>query len=1039
MHWDARGRRKDYNISVQPAPVPPSPSLTLRLLGAPRLERAGRAVPLERRKALALLAYLAVTGQPQPRDTLAALLWPEANASEARAALRRALSVLTTSLEGAGLDSRRETIAATPEAIGVDVLEFRRLLRETQAHHPAGEAPCGTCLERLAEAAELYRGEFMAGFTLRDSPDFDEWQFQLAENLRRDLAAVLEGLARGYGADGDYRAALEPARRWVALDPLHEPAQRTLMRLYALAGQPTAAQRAYLEARRLLEAELNTPPEPETTRLYDDIRAGRIQPAGAAAPLRGLPDELPVARREAAGVPARSAHLPAPSTPLLGRVAELALLAERLADPACRLVTVVGPGGSGKTRLALHAAAGHGARTSLPVAFVPLASAPSPEVIAAAIAEALGLANLDEADPTGYLLAALHDRQLLLLLDNFEHLLPGAGLLADVLAQAPGLRLVVTSRERLHLHGEWVLELAGLPFPPDASAPNIDFYEAVQLFLQSARQARGSFVLDDATRPAVVDICRLVEGLPLGLELAAAWTRVLSPAEIATEITRNLDFLATNRRDVPARQRSLRAAFEHSWQLLGPGERDALSRLTIFQRAFGRQAAEAVAGAGLTTLAALADKSLLRALPPRRGLAQYELHEQVRQFAGEKLAETSSEAEAARREHARYYAAMLARLPAEKHCPIETQMELYGDVAAEVDNARAAWQWAVAQGDLDLMEQAGPGLFSFFRWQSWYQEARELMGHAAQRVAELTPALPSAERPRAERLLASLLGAQGMCYTYLGLQAKAQPLFAQSLALMRAHGQSRELAQFLTRSAWLERELGRVAEARRLMEESVTQARASGDVAQVVSSLHMLGYFLGEMGAFDAALANTAEAVALAREAELLPELGNALNSQGFVCYLAGDLPRALDLLEQALAARPEAGHSRAVTLDNLGYVRLAQGAPRGAQRHFLEALALASDMHNVGLLYDILVGCAMCLPLPEEGSRAVELLAFVAHSARAWRESRERAEPWLRERAGQLPPEVAAAAIARGQALVLEEVVAELLADSKLAPQPAT
>jgi DNA-binding SARP family transcriptional activator len=446
-------------------------SYQLSLLGGPRLERGGQTVPIERRKALALLAYLALTGECQRREALAAMFWPEADSSEGRAALRRTLSVLNSALDG-GLDAQRDIVGLLPAQVELDVNRFRRSVATAHEHHEAGEALCPSCLAGLAEAAALYRGDFMDGFTLRDSPMFDDWQMQQTETLRRELAECLELLAMGYALQGDYRSALEPARRWVALDPLHEPAQRLLMKLYAWSGQPAAALRVYQECVRVLEAEMGLAPQPETKRLDEAIRAGKVGPpvARSAPPSTRLPEQTE-------GGPARPARpvlppqLPAPTTPLLGRTDELAQIAERLADPNCRLLTILGPGGSGKTRLALKAAANYGARTGLPVHFVPLAGAHEPGMLAVAIGHALGLVFAEQPDEASLLLDALRGQSLLLLLDNLEHLLPGAGLLADILAQAPGIKLLATSRERLHLHGEWLIELGGLPFPASAAAP----------------------------------------------------------------------------------------------------------------------------------------------------------------------------------------------------------------------------------------------------------------------------------------------------------------------------------------------------------------------------------------------------------------------------------------------------------------------------------------------------------------------------------------------------------------------------------------
>ncbi|MEJ2735539.1 MAG: BTAD domain-containing putative transcriptional regulator [Anaerolineae bacterium] len=253
-------------------------AVRLCLLGPPRLERDGKPVELDTRKTVALVAYLAMTGQrpgeeTHTREALATLLWPEVEPQRARANLRRSLSVLKKGIGGECLVADRETIGTHPEAgIWLDVARFRRLLNAPRTHgHPESEI-CPECLEALAEAVELYRGDFLEGFSLRDSASFDDWQFFQTEGLRQELAAALERLVRGHSAQGTYEQAIPYGRRWVALDPLHEPAHRQLMQLYALAGQRAAALRQYTECARILEAELGLPPADETTTLYEQIR-----------------------------------------------------------------------------------------------------------------------------------------------------------------------------------------------------------------------------------------------------------------------------------------------------------------------------------------------------------------------------------------------------------------------------------------------------------------------------------------------------------------------------------------------------------------------------------------------------------------------------------------------------------------------------------------------------------------------------------------------------------------------------------------------
>jgi tetratricopeptide (TPR) repeat protein len=381
-----------------------------------------------------------------------------------------------------------------------------------------------------------------------------------------------------------------------------------------------------------------------------------------------------------------------------------------------------------------------------------------------------------------------------------------------------------------------------------------------------------------------------VEGMPLGLELAAPWVRILPLGEIATEITRNLDFLATTRRDVPERHRSMRAAFEHSWQLLEEAERQVLRRLSVFRGRFLRAAAEQIAGANLPILAALVDKSLLRALPSRHGLAQYELHDLVRQFGAEKLQAAPQEAADAAQRHSRYYAQLLNRQLSYVDCA-EWSSTLFEEISAEVENVRAAWHTALAHGDLEALDQSQDGLFRFYLWQSWYQEGSDVFGALARQMEAQAGRPPASPEGNALclRLLAMASGRQGVFCHYLGQQEKSRQLLERSLAQLREHGDPRELAYFLRRSAMLAREAGNASEARHLLQESIAISRSIEAQIDTVGALRLLGYVEGEAGEFEAASEHLDEALALDRNGNDWLSLGATLSCYGFVRYLAGD------------------------------------------------------------------------------------------------------------------------------------------------------
>ena len=429
------------------------PDVAVYLFGAPRIVLDGGSVNIERRKTLTLLAYLAVTGRAHSREELITLLWPDLDAARGRAQLRNTLADLQRVIGKGWLDTEGDQVKlAGGRGLRIDVGRFHELIAQVAAHSHPPHRPCDACLTALTEAANLYAADFLAGFTLEDAAEFDAWQTFQTETLRLELAGVLEKLAMGLAGRQEYDAAISHARRWSALDPLHEPAQRLLMQLHAWAGDRAAAVRQYQECVRVLQAELGIEPEPETTALFAAIRGGT-----AGQPTSALPLSLS---------PTPAHNLPPDPTPFIGRERELAQIAERLADPACRQLTILGPGGMGKTRLAIQAARSEADRFAHGAYFVDMTTVTAPGLLAAVILQAISVTGQGAADTEAELLRFLRDRHMLLVLDGFEHLVDGATeLLPALLRGAPKVKLLISSRVRLNLREEWLAPLEGLEAP----------------------------------------------------------------------------------------------------------------------------------------------------------------------------------------------------------------------------------------------------------------------------------------------------------------------------------------------------------------------------------------------------------------------------------------------------------------------------------------------------------------------------------------------------------------------------------------------
>ncbi len=878
--------------------------LTLYLLGPARIELDKAVIEVKPRKALALLIYLAVTGEHQARDTLATLLWPQSDQRGARRSLRNRLSELKLILGDEWLEISRESVCLRA-GFGLDVNHFQQLLVDEEQN-----------LQNLIAATDLYRGDFLTGFTLPDCPEFDEWQFFQTESLRQSLASALENLVGGLREQDDYATGVAHARRRLVLDPLHEPTHQQLMRLYAQTGQQAAALRQYEQCRQVLEDELGISPAQETETLYQDIQAGKF------VPKKQPPQAWPQAR------PRPKHNLPIQTSTFIGRESEINAIKQLLLEePGCRLLNLVGPGGIGKTRLALATAVQ--LRDSFPdgVFFIPLAPVSEPESIVPAIAESLRLTFYGNVEPKAHLLDYLSRRQLLLVVDNFEHLLDGATLLSEIVSRAADVSILATSRERLNLQEEWVFAVHGLNFPAN-DGRILDTYSAVDLFLRRARQTKSDFVPTEADIADISRICQLVEGMPLGIELAAPWIKLLSCREIAAEIERSLDFLETAVQNVPDRHRSLRVVFEQTWERLSAKDKSVLRQLSVFRGGCTRDAAEQVAGATLPILSLLVDRALLR----RSNTGRYELHELIRQYAARELSQIK-ETETTQDVHSTYFADFLQQC--ENDLKGSRQKEAAEEIAADFENILKAWNWAVEQAHIELLAKAVGGLGLTYEWNGRYLEGERICAYASGKLKESKTA-------QGQRIVVNLLIWQASFSVVLGENEQASQLLYQAETLIKSSAFATqdthpERTAILTVQGTVAYHQGEFEKTRQLFEQSLASYRRRGDRWQEAKTLLALEKFsrnLLESGSLKQYLHEilaskelVLQSLAIFRSFEDHANIARGLLGLGNVHLMLGQANEAQLALEECIRLCKALGHRNNTTLNlAIGALGLVKG-----------------------------------------------------------------------------------------------------------------
>lgn len=1022
--------------------------LSLRFLGSFEAQIEGEATIESRAKKIeALLAFLATeSDRAHRRERLVGLLFPEMPENQARTNFRQTLTRLRRAIADQDADpahlliTRESTQFNLASEHFLDVAGFEEALSGCQTHQLERNENCQDCIHKLRDAVELYRGPFLEGFSLDDSAAYEEWILTKREQYHIEALTALQQLADYYEWHGSYAVAAGYVHHQLRLEPWKEEAHRQLMRLFAYQGQRAAALQQYLTLESTLEAELGVEPLAETRTLRDSIRTAE--------------DERPY-------------QLPPRKATFVGRDRELALLNEYLADPDKRLVTLTGPGGSGKTAIATETGWRVARRFLGPffhgVFFVPFAGIQNEGVdspagssefdpYVTAVAEAVGFSFSGPRPPREQLSRYLQDKSLLLIIDNIEHVINKARpLLVELLQRAPCIKLLITSRERLGLNEEWIIDIEGFPYPgsdhpgmvtagqqPDPTAMPAQ-YQAIALFERFGQRLVPDFDLSDENVAAdnncaisvVQRIVQLVQGLPLGIELAASWLRVLNCREIAAEIENSLDFLSSRMHDLPSRHQSLRAVFDSSWQLLNSEEQQALRRLSVFSGPFDRAAAAAISGASLSTLSALVDRSMLHRQDSHhadQSAGHYEVLDVLRQYTMEQMEKRAQEAEEIREQHAAFY---LQFLKQQQEILISSnQHQAVGAISQNIVEIRPAWRWAVQHQDIPGLSDALDTLALFYYMRSWFAEGAELFGFA-------TAALViKQEEPQSNVVWARLRARQGWFTFLLGKQQEGLNQLQESIEILRIDGDPADLAYSLSFTAAVLTILGDYETAKRIAEEALTineqrqdaygcaisnnvlsqiayqlgnypvakrHSEASLSIERAIGNRWSIGFSLANLGRVAFALQNYEEAYSYFQEslairqalednrgqALCLRYLGETAQSQGDMELAKQNLEAGLDLF-RSIGSQDETS----ATLNNLGQLALDRGERRAAQRYFIEALQVARQAATTPRILDAIVSLAGLL-IEDNPRESATIAAVIQDHPAANRRSRQQAG-WL-------------------------------------------
>ncbi len=715
-------------------------------------------------------------------------------------------------------------------------------------------------------------------------------------------------------------------------------------------------------------------------------------------------------------------NLPAEATPFVGRRVELAEIKQQLGET--RLLTLIGPGGIGKTRLALKTAEGAVGSYKDGTFFVSLAPISLVEHVSQTIAEAVKSPIATHENPQIQLLRYLQNKQMLLVMDNFEHLLGGVGILSEILITAPGVKILATSRERLNLRPETILNVGGMSFPSEEGSKDFLNYDAINLFTQSARKVCPGFDPSAEEFGQIAYICQIVEGMPLGIELAAAWLQILTLDQITQELEKGFDILAAEVRDAPERHRSIRAVFDHSWRILHPSEQKIFKCLSVFRGGSTREAAQQVSGASLQQLIDLVNKSFLS---HNANTGRLEVHELLRQYAQEKLSETPQVKTSAEEAHAAYYADFMA----ERWQQIKGEGEIraLAEIESDIENVRAAWRYYLHNINVPQLWKFIKCLWHIY-WIRWWNHA------GMELFAEAVGILQGSEDEETRALWALAMAFQGYFMAWLGLADQGYKLAEKGVENLKGQNHPEALVfayQSLVVNAYM---LNRFAEEFDAISKQIKIASEIGDKWLIAFTL------------FGASLASLIEEnyeeAKLRAESHLAlnKEIGDVIGSTvplivlGHIALAQGEYSEARRYYLRCLEISEDVRfhYARQTSSKYLGKVALSMGRVSEAEKYLIQGLIISKEIGFVRDIINLYCEFARLWVALDKPEKAVELLAFVLDHPASYEfrmmegRIRDSAKDLLAEIEEELPREIYTKAVQRGQKLELDAILAELV-----------